>query len=95
MPNEVGGMDTALPEEVADKMKALLAEYNGKEEKTFGDKLSDTFVSSWESLGTFFEYFAIFIVAVFPVLLLLGVIAVIVIIIIKLVKRNKRNKHND
>lgn len=65
------------------------------EEKSFGDKISDTFVSSWESLGTFFEYFAIFIVAVFPVLLLLGVIAVIVIIIIKLVKRNKRNKHND
>ena len=26
LPNEVGGMDTALPEEVADKMKALLAE---------------------------------------------------------------------
>ena len=24
LPNEVGGMDTALPEEVADKMKALL-----------------------------------------------------------------------
>ena len=34
MPNEVGGMDTALPEEVADKIKALLTEYNGKEEKT-------------------------------------------------------------
>jgi len=38
-PNEVGGMDTALPEEVADKMKALLTEYNGKEEKTFEDIL--------------------------------------------------------
>ena len=35
LPNEVGGMETALPEEVADKMKALLTEYNGKEEKTF------------------------------------------------------------
>ena len=35
IPNEVGGMDTALPEEVADKMKGLLTEYNGKEEKTF------------------------------------------------------------
>ena len=39
MLNEVGGMDTALPEEVADKMKALLKEYNGKEEKTFEDIL--------------------------------------------------------
>ena len=33
LPNEVGGMDTALPEEVADKMKVLLMEYNAKEEK--------------------------------------------------------------
>ena len=39
LPNEVGGMDTALPEEVADKMKALLTEYNAKEEKTFEDIL--------------------------------------------------------
>lgn len=35
LPNEVGGMDTALPEEVAGKMKALLNKYNSKEEKTF------------------------------------------------------------
>ena len=40
MPNEVGGMDTALPEEVVAKMKALLAEYNRKEEKTFEDILN-------------------------------------------------------
>ena len=39
MPNEVGGMDTALTEEVADKIKALLTEYNGKEEKNFEDIL--------------------------------------------------------
>ena len=39
LPNEVGGMETAFPEEVADKMKALLTEYNGKEEKTFEDIL--------------------------------------------------------
>ena len=39
MPNEVGGMETALPEEVADKMKALLTKYNGKEEKTLEDIL--------------------------------------------------------
>ena len=37
MPNEVGGMATVLPEEVADKMKALLTAYNAKEEKTFED----------------------------------------------------------
>ncbi len=39
MPNEVGGTDTALPEDVADKMKALLAEYNAKGDKTFEDIL--------------------------------------------------------
>ena len=38
-PNEVGGMETTLPEEVAPKMKALLAEYNNKSEKTFEDIL--------------------------------------------------------
>ncbi|HIW42227.1 MAG TPA: Fic family protein [Candidatus Mediterraneibacter vanvlietii] len=38
-PNEVGGMNTALPEEVADKMKTLLAEYNARKEKTFEDIL--------------------------------------------------------
>ena len=39
LPNEAGGMETALPEEVADKMKALLTEYNNKKEKTFEDIL--------------------------------------------------------
>lgn len=39
IPNEVGGMDTALPEEVADKMKALLKEYNVIKEKRLEDIL--------------------------------------------------------
>ena len=39
LPNEVGGRDTALPEEVAGKMKALLAAYNTKKEKTLEDIL--------------------------------------------------------
>lgn len=39
MPNEVGGMETALPEEVTDRMKALLTEYNAKKEKSFDDIL--------------------------------------------------------
>ena len=34
-PNEVGGMPTAMPEDVADKMKSLLIEYNEKDKKTF------------------------------------------------------------
>ena len=35
LPNEVGGMETAAPEDVSEKMKTLLSEYNQKEEKTF------------------------------------------------------------
>ena len=39
LPDEVGGMDTVLPEEAADKMKALLTAYNAKEKKTFEEIL--------------------------------------------------------
>lgn len=39
LPNEVGGMKTTFPEEVADKIKILLAEYNAKDEKTLEDLL--------------------------------------------------------
>lgn len=39
IPNEVGGMDTTLPEEVASQMKALLQTYNAKEQKTLEDIL--------------------------------------------------------
>ncbi len=38
-PNEVGGINTALPEEVSDKMKELLSEYSCKEVITFEDIL--------------------------------------------------------
>ena len=47
LPNEVGGMETALPEEVPDKMKALLAEYNAKEEKTLEDILDFHVTFEW------------------------------------------------
>ena len=39
LPNEVGGMDTAAPENVGAEMKKLLAEYNAIESKTFDDLL--------------------------------------------------------
>lgn len=39
LPNEVGGIETALPEEVTDKMRSLLIEYNAKAKKTFHDIL--------------------------------------------------------
>ena len=39
LPNEVGGTETALPEEVSRKMKALLSEYNKTKSKNFDDLL--------------------------------------------------------
>ncbi len=39
LPNEVGGMDTTLPENVSSEMKELLKEYNAAKEKTFEDIL--------------------------------------------------------
>ena len=39
LPNEVGGMQTSLPEEVVDKMKALLSDYNAVPKKTLDDIL--------------------------------------------------------
>ena len=39
LPNEVGGMETVLPEDVAESMKELLKEYNIKKEKKFEDIL--------------------------------------------------------
>lgn len=39
LPNEVGGMDTAQPEEVASQMKKLLSEYNANKEKSFDNLL--------------------------------------------------------
>jgi len=39
LPNEVGGMNTVIPEEVSYKMKELLNEYNTKKERSFEDIL--------------------------------------------------------
>lgn len=39
MPNEVGGMNTSLPEGVADEMRALLSEYNSKAKVSLEDIL--------------------------------------------------------
>lgn len=38
-PNIVGGMETVLPEEVGEKIKNILKEYNGIKKKTFDDIL--------------------------------------------------------
>jgi Fic family protein len=39
LPNEVGGHETCLPEDVSKEMKTLLKEYNAKKQKSFDDIL--------------------------------------------------------
>lgn len=39
LPNEVGGEETALPQDVQKRMKALLAEYNANKKASFDDIL--------------------------------------------------------
>lgn len=51
VPNEVGGRETTAPEEVAAKLKALLAEYNQHKEKTL-DEILD-FHYRFESIHPF------------------------------------------
>ncbi|MBQ5951553.1 MAG: Fic family protein [Lachnospiraceae bacterium] len=50
-PNEVGGRETTAPEDVAEQMKKLLAEYNALEEKSFDDLLD--FHYRFESIHPF------------------------------------------
>lgn len=51
MPNEVGGRETASPEQVGQEMKKLLAEYNAVKEKTFEELLD--FHARFESIHPF------------------------------------------
>ena len=51
LPNEVGGRDTCLPEQVHTRMKALLAEYNAKKGKALEDILE--FHHSFELIHPF------------------------------------------
>lgn len=51
LPNEVGGSDTALPEEVAGKMQELLKKYNALPTKTFEDIV--TFHVAFERIHPF------------------------------------------
>lgn len=50
-PNEVGGVATSLPEEVAAQMKALLDGYNAKDEKTVEDIIA--FHAAFERIHPF------------------------------------------
>ncbi len=51
LPNEVGGRETVMPEEVSKKMKSLLSEYNEKKEKSLVDLIA--FHYEFESIHPF------------------------------------------
>ncbi|MGM0123105.1 hypothetical protein IGI37_000471 [Enterococcus sp. AZ194] len=51
LPNEVGGRETVLPEQVSEAMKELLRAYNGKTNKTFADIIE--FHYQFESIHPF------------------------------------------
>ncbi|MFI3243331.1 MAG: Fic family protein [Akkermansia sp.] len=51
LPNEVGGQETTLPEDVSPAMKALLARYHGTQTKTLEDLIS--FHHEFESIHPF------------------------------------------
>ncbi len=51
LPNEVGGHETASPEEVSERMQALLSAYSSKQEKNFRDLLD--FHYQFESIHPF------------------------------------------
>ena len=51
LPNEVGGEETTPPEQVATQMKALLADYNARANKTFEDIVA--FHRAFESIHPF------------------------------------------
>lgn len=51
LPNEVGGKETVLPENVSDEMKALISTYNAEKTKTFDDILD--FHYRFESIHPF------------------------------------------
>ena len=51
LPNEVGGQETAAPEEVQDQIRTLLAAYNQKKEKTMDELIA--FHHDFESIHPF------------------------------------------
>ena len=51
LPNEVGGRETALPEDVPQRMKALLRSYNTEKDKTLAEII--TFHYEFESIHPF------------------------------------------
>lgn len=67
-----------------------------EEDPTFGERISEAFVESWQNFGEGCMDFAVFLVSAFPTLLVFpGIPAVIVIIVIVVNRKNKKKKEEN
>ena len=62
------------------------------EEPTFGQRISTTFVKSWQAFGKFCEGLAVFLVGAMPVLVVFALMGLIVFLIIFLIRRRNRRR---
>lgn len=63
------------------------------DEPTFGERIAEAFVESWQDFGEGFMDFTVFLVSAIPTLLIFpGIPAVIVIIVIVVNRKNKKKK---
>lgn len=61
-------------------------------EKTFWNRLSETFKQTWHNTGIFFQNLLLFVVAVLPVLLFLLVVLVVVFVLLRRSKKKQAAK---
>ena len=65
------------------------------DEPTFGERIAEAFVESWQDFGAGFMDFTVFMVSAIPTLIIFpGIPAVIVIIVIVVHKKKKKDKEN-
>ncbi len=63
------------------------------DEPTFGERIAEAFVESWQNFGEGFMDFTVFLVSAIPTLLIFpGIPAVIVVIVIAVNRKNKKKK---
>ena len=66
------------------------------DEPTFGERIAEAFVESWQDFGEGFMDFTVFLVSAIPTLLIFpGIPAVIVIIVIVVNRKNKKKKQEE
>lgn len=63
------------------------------EEPTFGERISSTFVKSWQVFGKFCQNLAVFLVGAMPVFFVFALIGLAVFLIIFLIRRRNRRRY--